>query len=331
MFPCSHDQYPHSLTCRFAETAKFNLGNHNCKQIILGVSHDAGYAPFLDEILRDELTRRRITVLEGFPTVRELVATGVNILNLNDTLFRAEKLVDRAIRNPTPPMMAPLPPPVPLNSPPVVAAVPVRPPSSTVTPTVPPQPTSYARATKAVSPPPQITLPLQPKAAVQKSATPVSKPQPWKPGARGMDPPMQVSQTALDNIKKRKDSSKLCNNHYLRGPCSKGDSCCFEHKYKPSMDEIKAIAFLARLNPCTSGQECEVKDCIYGHHVSSVLYIAMPCFSAGQRVQVMLTGYYSAPAFGTDIAPIRTASLESKTTHQAQLYGGVARATTTTK
>lgn len=72
----------------------------------------------------------------------------------------------------------------------------------------------------------------------------------------------------LDTVKKRKESSKLCNNHYLRGPCTKGDDCCFEHNYKPNKDELNAIAFLARLNPCTSGQECDVDNCIYGHHVS---------------------------------------------------------------
>lgn len=85
---------------------------------------------------------------------------------------------------------------------------------------------------------------------------------------RGLDPPLEVNQSALDNIKKRKDHNKLCNNHYLRGPCAKGDACCFEHKYRPNEMEKTAIAFLARLNPCTSGQDCEVDDCIYGHHVS---------------------------------------------------------------
>ncbi len=88
------------------------------------------------------------------------------------------------------------------------------------------------------------------------------------PGPRGLDTPLQVSQTALDTIKKRRDHNKLCNNHYLRGPCAKGSSCTFEHKYRPTKDELVAIAFLTRLNPCSNGQGCEVDDCIYGHHVS---------------------------------------------------------------
>lgn len=238
------------------ETTKWNLRNYNCKQIILGISHDAGYAPFLDEILRDESTRRRITIIEGVPTVRELVATGVNILNLNETLFRPDKLLDKTpLLNST--LLAPLPAPLsaPINSPS---------PPSTSSPA-----TSYARVIKNASPPPQITLPLQPK-PVNGPVRPQSqanKQPAWNPGARGLDSPIQVSQAALDSIKKRKDSSKLCNNHYLRGPCAKGDSCCFEHKYKPSADEINAIAFLARLNPCTNGQDCDLDGCIYGHHV----------------------------------------------------------------
>src|SRR3569833_2378541 len=82
----------------------------------------------------------------------------------------------------------------------------------------------------------------------------------WNPGARGLDPPIQVHRYALDRIRRRKDRDKLCNNHYLRGPCADGDSCCFEHKYRPSAEEKTAIAFLARLIPCTNGQDCEVKD-----------------------------------------------------------------------
>lgn len=216
---------------------------------------------------------QRVTVLEGVPTARELIATGVNVLNLNDTLFRSDKLLAKS-----PALMEPLPPPVPSPRPAPAAAV-SRPSS---TPAVAPQ--SYARAIKSASPPPQMTLPipLQPKAANgsrQASQASKQQPPPWNPGARGLDPPIKVSQAALDNIKKRKDSNKLCNNHYLRGPCSKGDDCCFEHKYKPSPDEILAIAYLARLNPCTSGQECDVENCIYGHHVSScsVSGPAFPC------------------------------------------------------
>ncbi|KAK3387700.1 hypothetical protein B0H63DRAFT_521729 [Podospora didyma] len=269
-----------------AEQTKWNLRNINCKHLILGISHDAGYAPFLDELFQDHQTSSRITVLEGFLTVRELTSTGVSILNLNDTLFRSEKLVDRVciIRDPTPPAAsvgvigAPIPKPTTTSnssSSAVTATSSVKSPaaSATSTPSTAPATTWAAKAVGGnASPPPQITLPLQPKPVTTpvRAAQAKPTPPPWNPGARGLDTPIQVSQSALDNIKKRKDSNKLCNNHYLRGPCAKGDACVFEHKYKPTKDEITAIAFLARLNPCTNGQDCEVKDCIYGHHCPSV-------------------------------------------------------------
>jgi hypothetical protein len=127
---------------------------------------------------------------------------------------------------------------------------------------------SYAGVISSASPPPQITLPnLLPKQPPPAAAR-LHKPPSWNPGPRGIDVAIPINQAALEAIKKRKDNNKLCNNHYLRGPCAKGDACCFEHRYKPSKDEINAIAFLARLNPCTNGQDCEVEDCIYGHHVS---------------------------------------------------------------
>ncbi|KAK4193999.1 hypothetical protein QBC40DRAFT_291545 [Triangularia verruculosa] len=336
---------------KIKEMTKWHLRNHNCKQVILGISHDAGYAPFLDELFQEDSVQHQITILEGVPAVRELRAIGANILNLNSILFRSEKLIDRVPESAssesfgTPFTPAPVTPIVEYSKPatpsvemkPVVPVVPAIPapsvpvttalaaptppvkvkaastvsdsvtsissigspgpltPASTSaasmstasTPTAAPATaastaTSYARAIKSVTPPPPppvIKLPAHTKAALQQQPssrgshkTPNKpKPAPWNPGPRGLDPPLQVSQTALDNLKKRKDSNKLCNNHYLRGPCSKGDSCNFEHNYKPSREELVAIAFLTRLNPCSGGQECDVDDCIYGHHCPSVI------------------------------------------------------------
>ena len=269
-----------------AETARWHLRNHNCKQVVLGISHDAGYAPFLDELFQDSLIKHIVTVIEGHPTVRELAATGVSIMALSDELFRSDKLVGRKPQMPIAPPSSNAGvvsvPSVPKVTPVISVAMPavtiaasvsnggsVASPATSVNSTPTPAPAAtYARAIGSASPPPQITLPLQPRPAATPARPPPTKPAPWNPGRRGLDPPLQVSQSALDSIKKRKDSHKLCNNHYLRGPCSKGDSCCFEHKYKPSKDEINAIAFLTRLNPCEQGQDCEVENCIYGHHVS---------------------------------------------------------------
>ncbi|QUC23915.1 uncharacterized protein UV8b_08156 [Ustilaginoidea virens] len=102
-------------------------------------------------------------------------------------------------------------------------------------------------------------------AAGPRTASPASS-----PGPRGLDEPITVSVAALDSVKKRREADRLCNNHFLRGPCAKGDSCFFVHDYRPSGEELKAIAVLARQNPCASGQECDSDECIYGHHCPSI-------------------------------------------------------------
>lgn len=218
------------------ECMRWHLRNHNCKQILLGISHDAGYAPFLDEIVSSD-DKYRITIVEGPPTVRELKLTGLQILNLNH-IFREQKLVDRPAESNTPPSTW-----------------------AGVTSIAPPPAASPILA-KAVTP-------VQTKKVV---ATPPPAKPTWTPEPRGLDPPIIVNSAVLDKIKRRTTSNKLCNNHYLRGPCAKGDECCFEHKHKATEEELKAIAYLTRLNPCTNGQSCEQEFCIYGHHCPSVTF-----------------------------------------------------------
>lgn len=174
---------------------------------------------------------------------RELSKTMVNKINYTNTLFRSDRVGKVAASGPPSGLVT-------VGSTENVPAA-----------------ISYAGVTSApaVSPPPTLKLPLAPR---QTNVPKTAKQPPWNPGARGLDSPLKVNQSVLDNIKKRTGSSKLCNNHYLRGPCAKKDTCGFEHNYKPNAEEKVAISFLARLNPCTNGQECDIADCIYGHHVS---------------------------------------------------------------
>ncbi|KAL7912828.1 hypothetical protein GGI35DRAFT_263952 [Trichoderma velutinum] len=269
------------------ETARWHLRNHNCRHILLGISHDAGYAPFLDETVQSEAIRQRISIIEGVTTVPELVATKVGITKLGNGLFRDDKLFDKfpsfsqAAIAPSQPTNATI-----LNQTVVNAASRTASPisassSQTRTPII-----SYADIVSSASPPPQITLPLarkpaqtatwrdKPQARTQSEShymlIPPSIPDNWNPGARGFDEPIRVNTQILDVIKRRKDGEKLCNNHYLRGPCAKRDICPFAHDYKITDEEMKAVAVLARQNPCSSGQFCELDDCIYGHHCPSI-------------------------------------------------------------
>jgi len=216
---------------KLKESTRWNLRNHNCKHVLLGVSHDAGYAPFLDEVLRDEAITRRVSILEGPPITRELSATGARVLNFTN-IFREDKLTDRFPNNSSP---AP--------------------------------PSTYAGVTSNSTPPPPISTPL----AVKNGNAPSRPKASWNPGPRGLDEPITVNAAVLDKIKRRTANNKLCNNHYLRGPCAKGDECCFEHNYPASEEELKAIAYLTRLNPCLNGQDCELEYCIYGHHCPSTI------------------------------------------------------------
>ncbi|PMD51482.1 uncharacterized protein K444DRAFT_543963 [Hyaloscypha bicolor E] len=220
---------------KIKECMCWHLRNHNCKQILLGISHDAGYAPFLDEVVTQD-DHYRITIVEGPRTIRELTATGLQILNFNN-IFRTEKLVDRLVPSPTPPSTW-----------------------AGVTSITPPPPTASSVSVKNGT---ITTINKKP------TPTPASAKPAWVPGLRSLDPPITINATVLDKIKRR-TFNKLCNNHYLRGPCAKRDGCCFEHQYRATKEDLKAIAYLTRLNPCLNGQDCELEFCIYGHHCPSV-------------------------------------------------------------
>lgn len=238
---------------KIKECLRWHLRNHNCKQILLGISHDAGYAPFIDEVVTPG-DRARITILEGPPAVRELQNTGLTILNFNK-IFRAEKLVDRQVNTPAPPNtwagVTSTAPAVAIPSPLIAkngtAPAPVKNGTTVTVKSVTPTPAARA-------PPVQNGTPARPA---------------WNPGPRGLDPAINVDKNVLQRIKQRPANNKLCNNHYLRGPCIK-DECTFEHDHQATDEELKAIAYLTRLNPCTNGQDCEVDPCIYGHHCPSV-------------------------------------------------------------
>lgn len=279
-----------------AEIARWHVKNYNCRHIAIGISPDTRYAPFIQELVADESMRQRLSIIEGVPLPSTFVAAGLSVVKLERDLFRTEKLTDRPS-----PIAAPA---VPAKNAAAAAAAAAS--ATAPTPavrTISPEtsangstgPVSWANVTSTGTPPPpppQITLPLaafnskqqtrakekHDKAAQQAlqdkggekavyQKVPPEQPKDWTPGERGLDEPILVNVHVYETVKKRKESDKLCNNHFLRGPCAKGEACFFVHDYKPTDDELNAIAVLARQNPCTLGQYCENDDCIYGHHV----------------------------------------------------------------
>ncbi|KAI1102014.1 hypothetical protein F4804DRAFT_354043 [Jackrogersella minutella] len=226
---------------KILECTRFHIRNFNCKQILLGISHDAGYAPFLNNIVHSDDTKQRITILEGTPTVENIVETGIAITSFNK-IFRTEKLLAKSTTNKP-------------------------------TSIVPANGVSYAAVTQSrADPPPQITLPIPLKDPAMRSMRPSKQPTPpWNPGPHGCDPPIKVNVAVVEKLKKRKDSEKLCNNHFLRGPCSRGDDCDFVHNYCPTKEEKKVIELFSRLNRCCKGQDCQTTNCIYGHNCPSII------------------------------------------------------------
>lgn len=198
--------------------------------------------------------------------MRELAATGTRVLNF-DHIFRNDKLIERQspysqfqqLSHGLPPSQvqalsngrgqSPTPP----NTWAGVTSIPLTTPPPMIFPVTLKNGTSGAGAATALN-----------------IITPHPKLDDWVPGDRGLDPTLTISAIVLERTKRRAGNTKLCNNHYLRGPCPKGDECVFEHKHKASEEELKAIAYLTRLNPCVNGQDCDVEYCIYGHHCPSV-------------------------------------------------------------
>ncbi|TXC07170.1 hypothetical protein FocTR4_00002931 [Fusarium oxysporum f. sp. cubense] len=257
-----------TLVRKIQETAMWHLGCYNCRHVMLGVGHSAQYAPFLRRVNEAGDARMCVSILLGEPIVREIEACGNTVYALDGDIFRTTKLVDKTLieklsvqhTEATKPQSSPVA---------RAATQAVLTPATSTSSMSPPQ-TSWAKITKSASPPPKLTMPLPPK---QDKTKPASKtpPQPaWSPGPRGRDPPITVGVPAMEDIKRREDTDKLCNNHFLRGPCTRIGACTFNHTFKPSKEQLKALAMLARQNPCINGQDCDVNDCIYGHNCPNV-------------------------------------------------------------
>ncbi|PHH87904.1 hypothetical protein CDD83_8246 [Cordyceps sp. RAO-2017] len=252
---------------KLQETARWHLRNQNCQHALLGITHTPGYLAFLNEMLGDDEVRPRLSIMQSTPMAEELVATGAQLADLGGGLFRVDKPPGRksgaaASRRSSSDSGAEGPEA-----------------STTSANTASPSSMSYANAIlteKMAPPPPQVATPAPARShmAATRSRTQYqqfsAQQLDWNPGPRGLDEPITVSLQAMETIRKRKDHDKLCNNHFLRGPCTRRDVCLFVHNYKPNEDEIKAIAVLARYNPCSSGQDCMQEDCIYGHNCPSM-------------------------------------------------------------
>ncbi|KAI9811468.1 MAG: hypothetical protein M1827_005451 [Pycnora praestabilis] len=61
---------------KIRENLRMSLANWQCKHVVLGCCHDAGYAPFLEQFAANDADAERITLLEGTPVASKISALG---------------------------------------------------------------------------------------------------------------------------------------------------------------------------------------------------------------------------------------------------------------
>lgn len=251
------------------ENFKLYLGNPQCQQILLGVSHDNGYATLLEEHASNEARSSRITLLEGVPFARELGDLKRSFRTTNfPGLFRSSKIDIRRINPSAPATSSPFQP----------ATTKIPSPTTTL---AKPVVASYAgaaiaRPANSATPPPangksrsnshsEVVLRNRLGQRVSNGGAYVSS---FRltvievlTRSGQVDSVIEADRALTYRVKEL----KLCNNHYLQGFCNGGKLCKHRHDYQPTAEERNALRFVARLSPCWSGLSCNDPKCVSGH------------------------------------------------------------------
>ncbi|GME28192.1 putative ccch zinc finger protein [Neofusicoccum parvum] len=239
---------------KIVEHLKLNLYSPHCRHIMLGCSHDNGYARILGEISNYDYLVQKITLLEGVPFGREFASLPFKIQKF-DGLFRPQKINNFGLDG----LPAPFPPPglAALTNKPIGNGIRMQSPKvSTTSPVIAPSATAGATPGWANVAAKAATLP-SPK---QNFRDPNNIPRNRK-GQR-IDPPTKNFDKEEVNRVKR---IKMCNVHFLRHECPFGNNCTHVHDYKPNKSELETLKLVARMAPCIHGSGCDDPKCIYGH------------------------------------------------------------------
>ncbi|KAH7355776.1 hypothetical protein BKA66DRAFT_429513 [Pyrenochaeta sp. MPI-SDFR-AT-0127] len=276
---------------KIIESFKLFSQDYHCRRLLLGCSHDNGYARALEECLDQAELLDKVVLLEGTPFEKELVPLPYNTKKFPG-LFRESKIVPWGSNSfvssqpPTPigsgspnlktfnmlsglPTRFPAParPPgnqlmdSPIPSKAMMMNLPRTPSSSTLAsdgfPSLKPIPaTTNSWAAKAAAPVPSVSESPLYKPANREEVIARNR-----IGQR-VDPPCKdYDKAEVDRIKKM----KMCNVHYLRNECPYDVNCTHVHSYQPSKDEISTLRLVARMAPCQNGSGCQDIKCIYGH------------------------------------------------------------------
>ncbi|KAI5819830.1 hypothetical protein BZA77DRAFT_303700 [Pyronema omphalodes] len=214
---------------------KWHLKNYNCKSIILGASHDNGYARVLNAVrCENNEALRKIQLLEGPPFGKELEDMPFNTIQFTE-VFSTEKFDAFKSAQKTSGTKSP-------------TTTQARTASISVSGN-PPPPGSYAAAL--------VTGPsYSPPASVGHGSP--------KPTKANIITESTAMKEAIRKVKQL--HPKPCNNHYLKGDCMYTNSeCKFGHEYILGPTDLSAMKKLAATKQCNWGQACINERCYYSH------------------------------------------------------------------
>jgi hypothetical protein len=256
------------------EIFKLYLHDVHCHQVLLGCSHDNGYARLLDDTMGDAMLVDHITLLEGVPFERELANLRASFkMTKFDNMFRSTKLT-------TPYQLKTAPGPIqrPLQT--ISANLPMGSPlaqtysNSTmdgVTPSTTASTTSKAN-TEAPTWASMTAAPFVPSAsspATRAGTAGGTNPLKSTPGinrnrfGQRID---DIDDSIPNEDIKRVKKLKLCNVYYLNGAdaCT-NVRCTHDHDYDITKNDLRTLKQVARMTPCYFKTECDDPKCIYGH------------------------------------------------------------------
>jgi hypothetical protein len=222
-----------------------------CKKILLGISHDNGYAPFLSDVLDRDASRQRISVIEATPTVKGIHLAGVAVDKTFTDLFMKSKISSQ-------------------NSPSLQQQQQQHQPANGGNPSPPPsrhQERTLTPTTEAGSPMRTFTQIFSNQGSPSLSRAQNNEVAQWA-AARRIDPPIEYDSELVKSIRAR----DLCDNYHLKtAGCTWGENCTKKHVDNMTPLEINTLRHFCRQRMCKDKFACKDEECTFGHHVGDVV------------------------------------------------------------
>ena len=260
---------------------KLNINNRHCKHILLGCSHDNGYARLLEEFGHQQ-NRTQITLVEGVPFERELAGLTTQFAQTRfENVFRQSKIVN-------PHYMGYHPAVTNQGATAAVHSIAMQPTAShgptmaqhqqshmppnaagangisNGTPNgVYPSPyqspyqqnimhrtssSSGGTANSAANPTPGSWAAKAGSPAPPQATPPPQSKSPSPPAIARNKRGQRIDPLAYFNPEetRRVQKMKMCNVHFLRGDCQFAENCTHNHTYQPTRNELDLLRQVAR-------------------------------------------------------------------------------------